>query len=407
MIQPFDDCDPLMTSHPSTFPSPVLAGPLDGIRVLDLTSVVLGPLATQVLADFGADVIKIEAPQGDLMRANGVSQTPGMSSIFLALNRNKRSMVLDLKDPGDGAVLRKLIETADVLVHNMRVAAIERLGFGYAAVREINPRIVYCAATGFDQRGPDRDKPAFDDIIQAGCGLVAVGSMGRDRPDYVPSLIADKTAGLAVGNAVMAALVCRERQGMGQYVEVPMLETLAAFTLAEHMGGMTFPGSSTKAGYARLLEGGRRPARTQDGWMCLLPYTDRHWTAFFTAAGHAELCNQYSLANAAQRNANIRALYGHLIEILPSRTTEKWLELCDELDIPATRIYALDDLPSHPQLQAVGLFEESNHPSEGPLRQIRPTTLFQATPTSIRRHAPTLGEHTAELMQELGLPHST
>lgn len=391
--------------NPSTLTS-LPAGPLEGIRVVDLTSVVLGPIATQVLADFGADVIKVESPEGDLMRNNGVSRNPKMSSIFLALNRNKRSLVLDLKKSDDAQVLRELIKTADVVVHNMRVGAIERLGFGYKAVQEINPNVVYCAATGFDQRGPDRDKPAFDDIIQAACGLVAVGSMGRESPDFVPSLIADKTAGLAVSNAVMAALFHRARTGAGQYVEVPMLETMAAFTLAEHMGGMTFPGATEKAGYARLLEGGRRPARTQDGWIGMLPYTDRHWTAFFKAAGHAELSDKYSIANAAQRNQNIRALYGHLTEILPTRTTAEWLTLCDELDIPATRIYGLDELPEHPQLVAVGLFEDSEHPSQGLIRQIRPTTLFQATPAAIRRHAPLLGEHTAEILKELGLPEA-
>lgn len=389
-----------MSFTPSTAPS---AGPLDGIRIVDLTSVVLGPIATQVLADWGADVIKIESPEGDLMRSNGVSRNPKMSSIFLALNRNKRSMVLDLKKSDDAKVLRELIKTADVLVHNMRVGAIERLGFGYHAVQELNPQIVYCAATGFDQRGPDHDKPAFDDIIQAACGLVAVGSVGREVPDFVPSLIADKTAGLAVSNAITAALFHRERSGAGQYVEVPMLETMTAFTLAEHMGGMTFPGSTDKAGYARLLQGGRRPARTLDGWMGLLPYTDRHWTAFFQAAGHPELGDRYSIANAAQRNQNIQALYGHLAEILPTRTTDAWLALCQELDIPATRIYGLDELPSHPQLVAVGLFEESEHPSEGSICQIRPTTLFQATPATLRRHAPRLGEHTAEILKELGL----
>lgn len=382
-------------------PHKTRSGPLDGIRVLDLTSVVLGPLATQVLADFGADVIKVEAPEGDLMRANGVSLHPGMSSIFLALNRNKRSVVLDLKLAEDAAALRGLIESADVLVHNMRVAAIERLGFGYAEVRAVNPRIVYCAATGFGQDGPDRDRPAFDDIIQAACGLASVNSTGRETTDYVASLIADKTTGLAVSSAVLAALLHRERHGEGQYVEVPMFETMAAFTLSEHMGGLTFPGSSAKAGYARLLEGGRRPARTLDGWIGLLPYTARHWEAFFRAAGREVLCEQYDIADRQARNRNIQALYTHLIEILRERTTDEWLALCDEMDIPATRIYTLDALPAHPHLQAVSLFQDTVHPTEGPLRELRPTTRFHATPTSIRRPAPTLGQHTREVLAEL------
>jgi formyl-CoA transferase len=389
-----------MTSEHSP-PGAPRAGPLDGVRVLDLTSVVLGPLATQVLADFGADVIKVEAPEGDLMRANGVSLHPGMSSIFLALNRNKRSIVLDLKQPRDADALRELIRDADVLVHNMRVAAVERLGFGHADARALNPRLVYCAATGFGQDGPDRDRPAFDDIIQAACGLASVNSAGRETMDYVASLVADKTTGLAVANAVMAALFHRERHGEGQYVEVPMLETMAAFTLAEHMGGLTFKDSPVKAGYARLLGGGRRPARTRDGWIALLPYTARHWEAFFHAAGQDALCARYDVADRQSRNRHIQALYGHLLDILRERGTDEWLAMCDELDIPATRIYGLDELPEHPHLKAVGLFQERVHPTEGPVRELRPTARFHGTPTSLRRPAPTLGQHTEEVLAEL------
>ncbi|WP_416051891.1 CaiB/BaiF CoA transferase family protein [Cupriavidus basilensis] len=382
---------------------PVCAGPLEGIRVLDLTSVVLGPLATQSLADLGADVIKIEGPEGDLMRANGVSRNAGMSSIYLALNRNKRSVVLDLKTPAGTAALRRLVAGADVLIHNMRVAAIERLGFGYAAVAALNPRIVYCVATGFGQDGPHRDKPAFDDIIQAACGLVALGSVAGSRPEYVPSLIADKTTGMALANAVMAALLHRERHGSGQAVEVPMLETMASFVMAEHLAGLTFEPATGAAGYARLLQGGRRPAQTADGWICALPYTDRHWKAFFHAVGRDDLGDKYNIASRAQRNAHIRALYQHLAEITPTRTTEAWMALFETLDIPATPIYAPDDLPMHPHLEAVGLFQQTEHPTEGPLREMRPTARFSATPLSLRRHAPTLGEHTDEVLREAGL----
>ena len=211
-------------------------GPLAGVRVLDLTSVVLGPFATQILGDYGADVVKVERPEGDLMRANGVSLHPGMSSVFLAINRNKRSLALDLKQAEGREILKRLVAGADVLVHNMRIAAIERLGFGYGAVSALRPGIVYCAATGFGQDGPDRDKPAFDDIIQAACGLASlIGDMRGEvhgQPDYAPTLLADKTAGLAVVNAVLAALFHRERTGRGQYVEVPMFETMVAFMLA-------------------------------------------------------------------------------------------------------------------------------------------------------------------------------
>ena len=379
------------------------AGPLDGIRVLDLTSVVLGPLATQSLADLGADVIKIEGPEGDLMRANGVSRHPGMSSIYLALNRNKRSVVLDLKTEAGAAALRQLIAGADVFIHNMRVAAIERLGFGYDAVAAMNPRIVYCVATGFGQDGPHRDKPAFDDIIQAGCGLVSLGAAAGSRPEYVPSLIADKTTGLALANAVLAALLHRERHGEGQAVEVPMLETMASFVMAEHLAGLTFDPATGGAGYARLLEGGRRPARTADGWICALPYTDRHWQAFFRAVDREDLATKYNIASRAERNIHIRALYQHFGEITPDRTTAQWMALFEALDIPATPIYTPDELPSHPHLEAVGLFQPTVHPTEGPLREMRPTARFSATPLALRRHAPSLGEHTAEVLREAGL----
>ncbi|MCW8164888.1 CoA transferase [Verminephrobacter aporrectodeae subsp. tuberculatae] len=383
--------------------SSAACGPLKGIRVLDLTAVVLGPLATQILADYGADVIKVEPPEGDMMRANGISQNPGMSSIFLAVNRNKRSLAVDLKSAAGVTALRALIPTIDVVVHNMRVAAIERLGLGYEAVSRLNPRVVYCAATGFGQDGPHRDRPAFDDIIQAACGLVGVGSVGRDQPDYAQSLIADKTTGLAVCNAVLAALLHRERSGEGQYVEVPMLETMAAFVLAEHMGGMTFQGSTVQAGYPRLLEGGRKPVRTRDGWVSMLPYTERHWQAFFFEVGQPELADRYNIASRQERNTHVKALYGHLRELTPLKTTAEWMLLCEKLDIPATPIYTLDELPEHPHLKAVGLFEDATHPTEGPIRQLRPTARFSATPTKVYRQAPTVGQHTTEILREAGL----
>ena len=256
------------------------AGPLSGLRVLDLTAVVLGPFATQILGDYGAEIVKIESPAGDLMRLNGVSLHRGMSSIFLTLNRNKRSIALDLQTPQGAEVLRRLIPTADVLVHNMRVEAIERLGFGYAAVAGLNPKIVYCAATGFDQDGPDADKPAFDDIIQAASGLAAVASIGRETPDYVPSLIADKTAGMAVVKRCWRRC-CTAHGGGGQYA-VPMLETMVAFVLTEHLGELTFRAKPAR----RAMRGcwkAVKPAPTRDSFIAM-PYPAGHWRAFFNAA---------------------------------------------------------------------------------------------------------------------------
>lgn len=379
------------------------AGPLLGVRVLDLTSVVLGPLATQILGDYGADIIKVESPAGDMMRANGVSLHRGMSSIFLALNRNKRSLGINLQTPEGAALFARLIPSADVLVHNMRMDAIARLGFSYEAVRALNPGIIYCAATGFDQDGPDRAKPAFDDIIQAASGLAAMASLGRDRPAYVPTLVADKTAGMAVANAILAALFHRQRSGEGQFVEVPMFETFAAFMLAEHLGGMTFEPPAGPAGYARLLAGGRAPSPTKDGHIAMLPYTTAHWLAFFKAIGREDLVPSLELDDPQKRNANIRTLYQMLAEETPKRTSAEWMELCERLDIPASPLKAVDELPADAQLGASRLFETMHHPTEGLVRYVRPTTKFARSPASVRSPAPRIGEHTRILLREVGV----
>jgi formyl-CoA transferase len=377
-------------------------GPLTGVRVLDLTSVVLGPLATQILGDYGAEIIKVENIEGDLMRANGVSLHPGMSSIFLAVNRNKRSLAVNLKTAEGMDILRRLVPQADVFVHNMRVSAIEKLGLGYGAVSELKPDIVYCCAPGFGQSGPHKDKPAFDDIIQAACGLASLNSIGHEEPGYAPTLVADKTAGMALVNAVLAALFHRERTGRGQYVEVPMFETMVAFMLSEHLGGLTFRPASAKAGYARLLQGGRRPAPTSDGYIAMLPYTADHWSAFFNAAGRDDLAEKYSVKDRHARNAMIKEMYLDLTTITRNRSTADWMRLCEKLDIPATPIYGVDDLVDHPHLQAVGLFREDVHPTEGRMRYVAPPTLFSDSPAQVRFQAPLLGQHTSEILHEIG-----
>jgi len=377
-------------------------GPLAGVRVLDLTAVVLGPLATQILGDYGADVIKIEPPEGDLMRANGVSTVKGLSSIFLAINRNKRSLAVDLKQPAGIDVIKRLLPTVDVLVHNMRTAAIERLGLGYAACAAINPKLLYCVATGFGEEGPDAGRPAFDDVIQAACGLA--GLLGHDSgtPAYVPSLIADKTTGMALANAVLAGLFERTRSGRGQFVEVPMFETMVTFTLAEHLGGLTFDPPTAGAGYARLLAGGRQPAPTLDGHVAMLPYTAEHWRRFFAETGRADLSEKYAVDDRHARNARVKELYADMTAITRTLTTDALVALCDRLDIPCTRIHPIDRLPQHPHLQAVGLFQQQQHPVVGPMVAMRPPTRFARTPASLDRHAPVLGEHSVELLQEAG-----
>lgn len=371
-------------------------GPLSGLRVIDLTSVVLGPVATHMLADYGAEVIKIESGEGDVMRGNGTRHQGGLSSIFLNINRNKRCVALDLKQPAGKEVLRDLLRSADVLVHNMRLPAIERLGFSYEEVRALNPGIVYCVGTGYDQDGPLKDRPAFDDTIQAACGLVGIGS-AESAPEYVPTLIADKTAGIVLANAVLAALVHKCRHDEGQYVEVPMFETLVWFTLVEHLGGLAFEGSSAPAGYQRLLEGGRRSMPTADGHIAILAYTVKHRRAFFEAVGRPELTDRYG-----QKTNGTIGMYDEIARFTPEHSTAWWLSLCERLDIPATTIVQLEDLPAHPQLQAVELFETHEHPTEGLVRTVRSPVKFSRTPTGYRSPAPQLGEQTREVLTELG-----
>ena len=380
-------------SNPST-------GPLAGVRILDLTSVVLGPMATQILGDYGAEIIKVEGLGGDVMRSNGVSRHRGMSSVFLALNRNKRSIALDLKHPEGAETLRRLVASCDVFVHNMRIAALKRLGFGYEQVAAVKPDIVYCSAPGFGQDGPYHDQPAFDDIIQAASGMVTVEPDAECR--YVPSLVADKTAGMAVVNSVLAALFSKERTGKGQYVEVPMMETVTSFVLAEHLGGLTFEPQSEPAGYARLLNGGRKPCRTRDGYVATLPYTAANWVAFFNDIGKPELIDRLGVVDPFTRNKNVAALYANLQEFAEQRTTDELMEMCRRLDIPATPIYSIQELPEHPHLKAVGMFQMTDHPTEGRIRYVRPPTVFSSTPASVRYHAPVLGQDTVSILDEAG-----
>lgn len=387
-----------MQDVPEPAPGPA-SGPLAGLRVLDLTAVVLGPFATQTLGDWGADIIKVEPLAGDLVRNSGVFRNRGMASVFLAINRNKRSLCLDLKAPEGAAILRRLIPDMDVLVSNVRPAGMARLGFGYEDCARLNPRLVYAVATGFGQDGPDRARPAFDEIIQAASGLAAV--VGEDGPPaFVPSLVADKITGMALLSAVLAALLHRERTGQGQLVEVPMLETLAAFVAVEHLGGLAFEPPAGEPGYKRLRH--RKPVPTKDGYMTLLPYSSRQWCRFFTATGRPELIAELGVEDAVTRNANIDKVYAACAEIAAERTTAEWMALCDELDVPATAFSRLEDVPEHPHLKAVGMFPVVEHPSEGAHRYARPSTRFGATPASVRRPAPRQGEHTAEILSELG-----
>jgi crotonobetainyl-CoA:carnitine CoA-transferase CaiB-like acyl-CoA transferase len=374
-------------------------GPLKGLRILDLTTVLFGPFGTQTLGDWGAEVIKVESLTGDTWRTSGVFRNRGMSGQFMAANRNKRSIALDLKHPEGKEVLRRLIPTVDALVSNIRPAGLARLGFSYEACRALNPRIVYASAVGFGQDGPWRARPAFDEIIQAASGFAS--AMGTDdEPAFVPSLIGDKICGMALTSAVTAALLHRERTGEGQMVEVPMLETLAAFNSIEMFGGMAFEPPTGPAGYKRMKA--RRPVRTKDGWMTMLPYSGANWCAFFEAVGHPECVDEFSVRDPVARARNIDRIYERMREIGPTRTTAEWEVLLLSIDVPHTAFARLSEVAEQPHLKAVGLFQELDHPSEGTIRQARPPTRFSASPAGVHRLAPRLGEHTHEVLGELG-----
>ncbi len=375
-------------------------GPLKGLRILDMTGVVLGPFATQMLADWGAEVIKIEPPGGDLVRNSGLARNRGMASVFLAINRNKRSLCLDIKTEDGKAILRRLIAQVDVLATNIRPAGMARAGFGYEDCTALNPGLIYAAATGFGQDGPYRARPAFDEIIQASSGFADLVGEEFGQPMFVPSLVADKLTGMALAMAILAALVHRAKTGEGQLVEVPMLETLTAFVGVEHLGGLAFDPPIGEPGYKRLRH--RKPVPTRDGYITLLPYTGQHWRAFFTAAGREELIEALHVDDPVRRNADIDRVYAACAEIAQTRSTEEWLTLCEALDIPCTGFTRLAEVTEHPHLKAVGMFQVMEHPSEGPVRTVRPPTKFAKTPANIRSLAPRLGEHSRELLHELG-----
>ena len=374
-------------------------GPLSGIRVLDLTSVLFGPYAAQMLGDWGADVIKVEPPAGDTWRYTGVFRNRGMSGQFMAVNRNKRSLALDLKHPDGKAALARLIPTVDALVTNVRPAAMARLGFGYEACAKLNPRLIYAAATGFGQDGPWAARPAFDEIIQAASGLASsIGS--DDEPAFVPSLMGDKICAMAMVGAVSAALFRRERTGLGQMVEVPMLETIAGFNSIEMLGGHAFDPPIGPTGYKRMKN--RRPVKTKDGWLTMLPYSGENWCIFFEAVGHPECIEQFAVRDAVARAKNIDQIYNKMAEIAITRTTAEWEELLLRIDVPHAAFAKITEIAEQPHLKAVGMIATLDHPSEGKIRQARPSARFSDTPAEIRRMPPRLGEHSRAILREAG-----
>ena len=376
--------------------------PLTGIRVLDLTTVVFGPYTTQTLGDFGADVIKIEAPGGDMTRDIGPARNPGMGSLYLGANRNKRSLELDLKKPLAQDALWRLIDGADMMVHNIRPQKIASLGFDPDSVLARNPTIVYGGLHGYREDGPYAGRPAYDDVIQGQSGLAGLFAERDGEPLLVPSIVADKTAGLLAATGLLAALVRRLRTGKGAYLEVSMFEGLAGYLLVEHHDGATFVPPEGSFGYARALSPSRRPHKTRDGYLCMLAYTDAQWRRFWDVAGAPDRAADPRFATVGARAANIDDLYAIAGDFFARETTEVWLKRLNDAEIPAGPINRLDDLKSDPHLAALGFLRPLDHPSEGRLET--PDTAFrldrEALP--VRRHQPALGEHGREILREAG-----
>lgn len=384
-----------------------MPGALEGIRVVDLTAVLLGPTATQVFGDFGADVIKIEPPRGDTTRLIGAAREPGMGALFLHSNRNKRSLAIDLKSGEGRGVLLKLVETADILFHNMRPDALQRLGLDYEACAKVNPRIIHCGAFGYGRAGRYASRPAYDDLIQGAVGLPDLVQRAGGDIRYVPSALFDRMVALAAVNATLAALYHRERTGEGQSIEIPMFETMTQMVLAEHMNGATFDPPVSGRGYARLLSPGRRPFATSDGYVCAMAYTDKHWQSFFRFTGREDLAADQRFATLDSRTQHIDELLREAQAIYRTRSTAEWVEILDEIDIPVMPLNTLDTIMDDPHLADVGFFETVEHPTSGAIVTMPRAGTWSKTPTEFRRHAPRLGEHSAELLRELGYDEAT
>lgn len=377
-------------------------GPLAGIRVLDLSSVVFGPLASQVLADYGAEVIKVEPPGGDSTRHTGPATEPGMAAVFMGCNRSKKSVVLDLKQPAAQAALQALIATADVLMHSMRPQKLARLGLAPASLCARHPRLVYAGLHGFGEDGPYAGMPAYDDVIQGMSGMADLMQRQTGEARYLPTIAADKTCGLVAAHAILAALLRRERQGRGGFVEIPMYETMVGFNLVEHFYGMHFTPPQSGAGYPRVMAPWRKPYRTRDGHVCMMPYTDTHWRRFFEAVGEPELAQDARFINQASRTRHIAELLEILSCHVEKHDTQYWMQTCERLEIPAAPVARMDDLPRDSHLAATGFFASMHDPAMGEVRFPRPSVRIDGEQAPIAM-PPRLGQHTRELLREAGL----
>lgn len=379
-----------------------MPGPFHGLKIVDLTTVFVGPYCAQLLADMGCDVVKVEAPDGDLTRLTGPGRNPGMAASFLQLNRNKRSIALDLKTEAGAAAMRKMISEADVFIHNMRPEPLARLGFDYESVKDLNPGLVYCNIWGFGSGGRYQGRPAFDDIIQGVSGLVALEGFGGKPQRYVPMLLADKATGVFAAFAIASALYHKLKTGEGQMVETPMFESMTSFAMIEHLAGAGFEPPLGPPGSERHAKPMRFPVATKDGFACMLVTSDKHWRGLTHAAGRPELTTDPRYATRPLRLARREEVIGLTGEMAKTKTTAEWVEILAEAGVPCMQINTLEEVVSDPHLADVDFFPEFDHPSEGRIRLMKPPYSLSKTQPDIRRLPPRFGEHTAEVLRELG-----
>jgi crotonobetainyl-CoA:carnitine CoA-transferase CaiB-like acyl-CoA transferase len=380
--------------------------PLAGVRIADMSTVVFGPYCTQILADLGADVIKVEPEEGDSIRNVGTPpKTPMMGPVYLRLNRGKRSVSWDMKSEKGKRAVRRLLETSDVFIHNIRPDAIDRLGLGYEAVKKVRPDIIYVHCTGFGLGGPYAGLQAYDDVIQAASGAVSLLPRvdGNPRPRYLPMLFADKVSGLHAAYATMAALIARNRDGEGQHVEVPMFESITSFNMVEHLCDATFQPATGRWGYARQLDPVRQPMKTKDGYISIAPYVDDRWVRFFQAAGHPEVLTEERFIDKPTRRKNMTQMYEVAETILPEKTTAEWLKILKEVHVPAMKASEIGDVLDDPHLNAGGFFKKREHPTEGGYIEVRQPVRFAGVEYPDARHASAIGGDTDEVNRELGL----
>lgn len=381
-----------------------MPGPLEGVRIVDITTVLMGPFATVTLGDMGADIIKVEPLQGDLIRSLGPARHADMGPLFLHANRSKRSIALDLKQPAGREALLRLCRDADMLFYNVRPAAMARLGLSYEDVKAVNPSIIYAGVFGYGQDGPYAARPAYDDLIQGAACLPTLYQLaGGHEPRYVPLTVADRVVGLTALGNLLGALYHRLRTGQGQRIDIPMFETLAAFVLGDHMGGYAFEPPIGKPGYARLLAAARKPYKTSDGYVCVLIYNDKQWRSFFNAIGQPDKLNKDPrFVSLASRTKHIDELYAEIADTIATRSTEAWLKLLHDADIPAMPMHDLESIFEDPHLNATGFFQPVDHPTEGKLRTMRYPATWSETQPGPTRMAPRCGEHSSELLREAG-----